>query len=305
MHFSSCKGEIKVENSHFKGMHDDPINVHGTHLKITEIISSTKLKIAFMHHQTYGFEAFFANDSIAFVHAESLQVFAHGFIKSAKLISTREMEVELMQPVANELLLGDCLENLTWTPAFTLRNCRFESTNTRGLLVSTRKKVLIEGNTFYRTGMHAILISDDASSWYESGPVQDVLIRNNIFEECSFNLTPDNYIIAIAPENHQLVKGYYVHKNIRIENNIFKVYDRPLIKARSTNGLVFSNNTINQSYLMNPGSNKISMQLTACKNVSIQNNTFNTVWKPIINIEKMELKQLKTSIKLIQSSQVK
>ncbi len=46
-----------------------------------------------MHHQTFGFKAFLATDSIAFVHAESLQVFAQGIIKSAKLISTTEMEL--------------------------------------------------------------------------------------------------------------------------------------------------------------------------------------------------------------------
>ncbi len=31
-------------------------------------------------------------------------------------------------------------------------------------------------NTYYKTGMSAILIEGDAEGWYESGPVNDVLI---------------------------------------------------------------------------------------------------------------------------------
>jgi polygalacturonase len=38
-HFSGCKGLVKIENCETSGAHDDPINVHGTHLQITKIIA--------------------------------------------------------------------------------------------------------------------------------------------------------------------------------------------------------------------------------------------------------------------------
>ena len=41
---------------------------------------------------------------------------------------------------------------------------------------------------------------------------------------------------------------------------------------------------------MSEGAIKTSIQLTACKNVSIRNNIFNTAWKPVVKIEKMEVK---------------
>jgi Right handed beta helix region len=301
MHFSGCKGQILVENCQFRGLHDDPINVHGTHLTVSQIISATSLKVRFMHGQTYGFEAFFAGDSVAFLQPASLQIYSGAVVKTVKLIAEREMLLEFSQPLIANLKLGDCLENITCTPAFTLRNCRFESTNTRGLLVTTRRKVLIEGNTFFRTGMHAILIGDDALSWYESGPVEDVTIRNNTFEECGYNIAPDNYMIAIAPENHLLVAGHYVHRNIRIENNVFKVYDAPLVKVRSTDGFVFSNNTINQSTLMNRSGNNTSLQLTACSNALIQKNIFHTEWEPLISFTNMAAKQIKADVKKLQA----
>ncbi len=285
-HFSGCYGSVRIEDCLTSGSHDDPINVHGTYLRITSS-DRDKVVVRFMHHQTWGFNAFDQGDSIEFVNHQTLIPFATAVVKSSKMISKKEIELQLDRNIPSQIKENDCVGNISKNPSVVIKNNRFEHTNTRGLLITTRGKILIEGNTFYRTGMHAILIADDCNSWFESGWVQDVLIRNNVFEECGYNQAPDNYIIAVAPENHQLVKGYYVHHNIRIENNVFKVYDAPLLKAGSTDELVFSNNIINQSWFMKPGSNKISIKLTACKNVNIQKNKFDTQWQPVVKIGNM------------------
>lgn len=293
-HFSGCKGKILVTDCKTSGAHDDAINVHGTHLKITEISGNKKIKVQFMHHQTYGFEAFFAGDSISFVSPKTLKTIVFGKVKSAKLISKKEMELVLENEISEKIKIGDVIENITWTPEVTIRNSRFERTNTRGILLTTRRKIRIENNIFYRTGMHAILIADDASNWFESGSVADVTIQNNTFEECAYN---SGTVINIAPENHELVKGYFVHHNIRIQENTFTVLDKSILSARSTDGLFFSNNTINQSDLVGEVSNEDAFKLTACKNVVIKNNTFNTHWKPKIATFNMMNFDIKTNIK--------
>ena len=94
-HFSGCKGNIIIDSCFTSGSHDDPVNVHGTHLKIVSVGADKKLIVRFMHHQTYGFEAFFANDSIAFVNPQTLQLFGYAKLKNAKLINKREMELEV------------------------------------------------------------------------------------------------------------------------------------------------------------------------------------------------------------------
>ena len=297
MHFSGCKGDIVIEHCHYKGLHDDPVNVHGTHLQVTEIISPSSLKVQFKHEQTYGFEAFFTGDSVVFVHSPSLQTFGWGVVKTAKLTSEREMELEFTNAVPKTIQKGDCLENITWTPNLTIRNCFFEGTNTRGLLVTTRRKVLIENNTFYRTGMHAILIADDASGWYESGPVQDVNIQNNTFQECGYNSAPDNYVINIAPENHQLIKNYFVHKKISIINNNFIVYNQPLLNARSTDGLLFvGNKIIKSNFMPDIISTKPTFNLTACKNVMISVNNFEQADKPTLQMNDMKKKDVSANV---------
>lgn len=297
MHFSGCKGQITIDNCRFNGMHDDPINVHGTHLIISEIISPVTVKLRFMHPQTYGFNAFIAGDSVAYLHPASLQIFGLGVIKTAKLISEREMLIEMQEPFGNSVKAGDAFENITWTPSVIIKNSRFEGTISRGTLITTRRKVIIENNVYYRTGMQAILIENDATGWYESGPVADVTIRNNVFEECGFNSYPDNYIININPQNHQLVANYYVHKNILIENNIFKVYDYPLLATRSTNGLSFINNKIIKSDFIKPGIKRPTFHFTACTRVKIASNDFVNSAPGEISISKMDKSDMDSEMK--------
>ncbi|SMC87303.1 right-handed parallel beta-helix repeat-containing protein [Pedobacter nyackensis] len=293
-HFSGCKGLVKVDSCFTSGSHDDPVNVHGTHLKITSI-KENKMIVRFMHHQTYGFEAFFGGDNIAFINPKTLMAMGKAKLKSAKLINKREMEIEVEETLPPFVSDGLCIENVTWTPEVIIRNSRFERTNTRGLLITTGRKVLIENNVFYRTGMYPILIADDASSWFESGAVSDVLIRNNTFQECGLN--SGSGAINIAPENHELVIGNMVHRNIRIVDNSFILYRDGLLNARSVDHLTFSGNKISWTNLLQKKSN-LSINLTACKNVVIRKNSFEAGEPPVVKASKMTNKDLKTDLKV-------
>lgn len=145
--------------------------------------------------------------------------------------------------------------------------------------------------------MHAILIENDAMGWYESGPVTDVTIRNNQFIECGYNSAPDSYAIKINPENRELVKNYYVHRNIRIENNTFKLLDYPLLSAKSTNGLTFINNKIEKSDFMPSGKSRPAFNFLACTGVLIKGNQFGGIEKPEIRLKEMLKKDIKSDIK--------
>jgi len=295
-HFSGCRGLIRIDSCFTSGSHDDPVNIHGTHLKITGIDSTQKIKVRFMHPQTYGFAAFFAGDSIAFIDPQTLMPLGTAKLKTAKLISKREMELEIMGNIPANTTTGLCIENLTWTPEVLIQNSRFERTNTRGLLITTRRKCVIENNTFYKTGMYPILIADDATSWFESGAVQDVTIGNNVFEECGNN--SGSGAIAIAPENHELVVGNMVHRNIRIINNTFKINTTAVLAARSTDHLEFTGNKIISGNLFKGGDMNSSIELTACKNVLIEKNKFELSVPPAIMASKMKKTDLKTDVKV-------
>jgi hypothetical protein len=273
-HFSGCYGLVRIENCFTSGSHDDPVNIHGTALRIMKA-DSNKITVSFMHHQTWGFNAFDTNDSIEFVNHKTLLPFGAAVVKSSKMISKKEIELELDRVVPKEWMQGDCIENITKTPAAIIRNNRFEHTNTRGLLITTRRNVLIEGNTFFRTGMHAILIADDCNSWFESGPVKNVIIRNNKFIDCGYNSAPDDYVIFIKPETNNFEKARYVHSNISIRGNEFQIFDAPVLSARDVKGLIFSENQIIQKKMAGfPFDNKPMFNIEHCNGTEIQQNRF-------------------------------
>lgn len=264
---SGCRGMIDIRNSRFSGAHDDPINIHGTHLRVTEFLSPNRLKVRFMHDQTFGFEAFFKGDDIELVDPLSLLAVEKAKVKEAKLVTPREMELTLSGPLSPEVIQRKDLvvENVLWTPEVRITNNYFERIPTRGILITTRRKSLIEGNTFYGMQMSGILVADDGLSWYESGPVHDLIIRRNTFFNCG------EPVINIDPENREY-KGA-IHKNITIEENYFymRKNSSSVIRAKAVDGLVIRHNFI---YTSDTEKNKESdfIQTRDCNEVLVEKN---------------------------------
>lgn len=231
---SGCKGFVKVTNSYFEGAHDDPINVHGTHLKVTEWRGNRQAVVRFMHGQTFGFDPFVKGDDVEIISAHSLLALQNLKVTASEQLNDYEWLLTFNRDVNKEVKAEDnaAVENVTWTPSVEIRNNYFARIPTRGILVSTRRPVVIENNVFFRMPMASILISDDARSWYESGPVRDVTIRHNKFVECS------SPVLLLWPENDRFDGA--VHHNIRVLNNTFSFMDseHPLVvKARAVEGL--------------------------------------------------------------------
>lgn len=231
---SSCSGLVKIDSCRFCGAHDDPINVHGTHLRIVKSLSPQKLLVRYMHPQTRGFQIFFPGDSIAITNSMTLLQCEKSVIETAQMLSDTDILLNLVHSIDTTGLASNqaVVENLTLCPSVSITNSSFTLTPTRAILVSTWRPVTIEHNTFIKCPMPAILIADDARSWFESGPVKNVIIKNNRFINCA------NPVIAILPENN-IDKGY-VHENIRITDNFFNT--QATIVAKSVKNLKISGN---------------------------------------------------------------
>lgn len=295
MHFSGCSGRVRILGCRFVGAQDDAINVHGTNLRAEKRVDDRTLRLRFMHPQSYGFDAFFGGDTVAFVRAATMERFASACVVAARRISDREVEVELDRPLPATLALGrDCVENMSCTPEVEVRGCYFTRTSTRGTLVTTPRRVVIADNTYYKTGMSAILIESDVAGWFESGPVCDVTIENNTFVDCAYNGGPHHAVIGINPSNPEVDPERPVHRNIRIAGNRFHTFGNPVVSAKSTADLRFERNEIVVE--AEQGRQDPLLLFDGCSGVRIFDNRGDALSREAVVVERMKRRHLKSDL---------
>lgn len=226
-----CRGKAVIKNSFFGGAGDDLLNIHGIHFKIVKI-DNNSLTVRFMHPQTHGFNPLRVGDSIAYIDPETLLETGSAVIESSEMLN--ENDILLTVTSTEGAQIGDAIEDTSACAQLEFVNNSSTRIITRGLLITTRAKAVVENNRFKSTSMSGILLSDDAKNWYESGMCRDVTIKDNIFDYCGE--TP----ILIKPENSRHAGA--VHKNIKIVGNTFKSYPGEIISAKSSDGITVSGN---------------------------------------------------------------
>ncbi|NBH15409.1 DUF1349 domain-containing protein [Lachnospiraceae bacterium] len=262
LQMSGCKGKITVQNCSFSNPHDDPINIHGTFNEVVEKLADNKFKVRYMHGETAGFPNYFVGDEVEFVTKNNLIAVEDSIAKVIDVQgptgedgadksgsgSLTDIIITLDRDLPNIEANTHVVENITYTPEVLIQNNIFKETPTRGILVTTRKKVEIKNNIFDGMGMASIFISNDAQDWRESGAVKDVTIEGNKF----YRPTAGYAAILIGPTNPTVSTDATVHDNIKILNNEFYLQNGKVLDAKSVNGVTFSGNSI---YRYDPGVN--------------------------------------------------
>lgn len=276
MHFSNCRGQIRVERCRFEGLMDDPINIHGTYVQVIRRLSAQTLRCRFMHPMSTGMTWARPGDRVRFVAAGNLASEGMGRVDAWTPLSETDFEIRFAGKIPDSLARGDALENLSWTPSARISDCYFGGNRARGILVTTPRPVEILRDTFATSGS-AILITGDVHSYFESGPVRDVLIRGNVFEgPC--NASPYEFtraVITVYPQIPGIGSATPpYHRHIKITGNTFESFNYPVLFASSVDGLAFTGNVLMRSFLYPPyGSDRHTFTLVACRHVRITGNT--------------------------------
>lgn len=290
-HFSACKGKIISCNGLYEGMMDDAINVHGTYLKIVKRLDDQTVVGRYMHPQAYGFYWGDKGDKVQFVRSNTMEVIGDENViaeitpyDKETIQGAKEFKITFVNPLdaaisENE---GFGIENLEWCPEVYFADNVIRNNRARGTLFSTPLKTVVERNVFDHTSGTAILLCGDCNGWFETGACRDVTIRENKFINSLTNLFQfTEAVISIYPEIPNLkdqVKYFHGgegHPGVIIENNQFETFDRPIVFAKSIDGLTFRGNKVVQNEDF-PAfhSNKTRFRLLRAKNVVIENNEF-------------------------------
>jgi len=290
-HFSACKGKIISCHGLYEGMMDDAINVHGTYLKIIKRLDDKTVVGRYMHPQAYGFFWGDKGNKVQFVRSNTMEVIGDENIiaeilpyDKEEMAGAKEFKITFVNPLdaiisENE---GFGIENLEWCPEVYFADNVIRNNRARGTLFSTPLKTIVERNVFDHTSGTAILLCGDCNGWFETGACRDVTIRDNKFINSLTNLFQfTEGVISIYPEIPNLSEQVkYFHggegyPGVVIENNHFETFDKPIVFAKSIDGLTFRNNTIIQNTDF-PAfhNNQTRFRLLRTKNVVIENNNF-------------------------------
>jgi hypothetical protein len=277
-HFVNCCGLIRIKDSFFSNQMDDPANVHGINTRIKELLDDWTVITELVHREQHGVEIAFPGDTLSAARNDDLLDYAELTVKAVAPIDERYSKISFKEPLPAGLRPGDVLDNRSRVADVHISGCTSHNNRARGYLLSTPGKIILENNFISAAGS-GVKISGDANYWFESGPVRDVLIRNNTFTDCCYG--PPSWgraVIDIDPEieNPWNNRACY-HRNIRIENNTFRTFDTGILYARSVDGLRFAGNTVKQTDTYPIiGRMDANITLDACRNSDIQDIELST-----------------------------
>lgn len=282
MHLNNLKGLVKIENCECSGMGDDFINLHGKNMMIAARIDDRTVEVSREQREApmYSFKP---GDEIWFLDNTTMQRADTATIEKIEPVKeegkTVTHRISFTENIPAWIKERSVMENKTFNAELEVRNCKIGKRHrARGILVTTPFRTVIENNYFRSTGA-AILIEGDTNYWYESGACGDVLIRDNVFEDCfSSGYAGDwgHAVVTIHPSHQpQSETDEPYHRNIRIENNTFKSFDYPILFARSVRDLKFTGNTLMKTTTYAPfAKNRETFVFDGCRNVLIENNRY-------------------------------
>lgn len=291
-HFCNCKGDIIIEDCRFENMLDDGTNVHGTYVEVTEKIDDHTLMYKFGHFQQTGFEFAGAGDEIWFIHQPSSSRQETNVVESVSLINSEYATLRFKNKLPVKLQIGDLLENKTWNPTFTMRGCTIQLHRARNIVLKTPLKIVIENN-YLSSMMASILFRGESFFWFESGAVEDVIIRNNEFNYCVYGGN-DQAVLFITPRLGKTFDDTETYdRNIRFENNIINTFGSRIVWANNVDGLSIKDNIIRETK-SHPKIHPEApvFEFSNCKNIELTGNSYDGTAKQVIKADELSRKNI-------------
>lgn len=290
-HFVGCRGKIELKNCTFENQLDDASNIHGTYQIITDLLEDNKIGVRMGHDQQKGFQVGIPSDTLGLVRLkDSFHAYDYVTIKSIQYMNGRYQIITLNEHLPKGVQYGDLIENVSAYPELLVQNCKIQNNRARGLLLSTPKKTIIEDN-YFSTEMEALLIPVESSHWYESGNGANVIIRNNVFQDCTHS-GQNRGVIRFHTDDENANIAF---KNFEISNNTFNHWDSWILQISNIDGLKVEGNTFNYSGTFpQKYPDEAAIQIEHSKNVSFKKNTFKGAAKTILetddNLSKLNFK---------------
>lgn len=271
IHVLGLSGDITIDSCSFIGMGDDALNVHSRAGKITAVgTNSVTCVDGWDNSASLGSDWASVGDVIRFYKSD-WTLLGSATVKS---FSGKNMTFDELPSGVT----ADCyMQNTAFMPSINIKDTTVIGSRARAFLIRS-ENVSITGCTIKNTRLAAVIMAADISNWYEMGPSANVTISGNTFENCCVSAVGSNYgVIAIKGCDDGGGESFAagVHKNITIENNVFKRSGASSIYASATDGLTIKGNTF-EGFGNNPASGvstaTYAVAVVNCNNVTTDYN---------------------------------
>lgn len=250
VHCFNCSGKIEIKNCHMEGLLDDTVNIHCNYFSVKEI-NGNNLTMYSKSCEYLPHSIWFCKDDIIRVYkGRTLEKVAELKITDIKIDEENKIQYFTVDGDTSNISVDDTVENMSAQPEVYIHDCVFGEF--RGTMrLQSRSKTIVEDCVFSNKET-SLLFSGDTTYWYESGPVNDMIIRR-----CKFSGNNGNPRLNFFGEVDFTDSEKYYHQNILVEDCEFS--DCPNIATlRHVDGFVLKNNCTEEgSYIT----------LTQCGNV--------------------------------------
>ena len=244
-HFVNCAGYIRMIDCKFCNQKDDATNVHGLYMAIDEFLSPEKVVLKWRNSGQHGVDFIEPGMKVEIVNQKTTDTYCYAQVKAVEKLNDVATVVTFTEALPEGVERNMVVAADEEYPEVLIKGCYMSGNRARGLLIGSRAQMIIEDNYFHIPGA-AILLEGDGNFWFEQAGVRDVIIRNNVFENCNYGYTTwGAACIAVGtriPELENAERGY--HRGLLIENNTFRVFDPRILNLFSVEDLTFRNNKI-------------------------------------------------------------
>ncbi len=242
-HFTSCSGKLTIKNSTFAGQGDDCANVHNYYYRFIPRDSATaeiRVENADLHAQSLDYPI--VGDTMIIVNRRNLADRGHYAVTQ---VDTSEIRREVIITLDRHLPSGDLTDlvmtNLTRRPEVEITGNKVSSHLARAFLIKSPNAVIAR-NHIDGSCETAIKLGTELG-WNESGPVYNMLIEDNVIENCGHcgHASQPTCILVNtdAPEQPECV-----NHDIIIRNNKLSSDRRPAILLKDTRNVTLTGNTV-------------------------------------------------------------
>ncbi|MBR5307477.1 MAG: hypothetical protein IKU43_01795 [Clostridia bacterium] len=229
IHAKHLKGKLTVTDSTFYGIGDDALNSH-TKLCVVESVDENTLTCVVGGDNS-------TPDNGIFNEGDTVEIIGRNYKSLGTAVVVKQNGKTLKLDSVPENTKNGCfVQNITYSPTVTFKNCKVGFGRARGVLLQA-KNATVEGCTFENLRLAAVLAAPDFEYWYEGGFTDNLTVKGNVFRNCTNYVKDYGFAVVHVNSSHDEVQNkanVEGHKNVTVVENTFEGCEGRLVRATST-----------------------------------------------------------------------